>query len=239
MPVGVITNALAVVIGGFIGASFGHKVPERVRSAMPLILGAASMGMGIEYIVEMNALAAVVLSIILGSAIGELIMLEKGIEWCAVRVQAQINRVFPHKGEAMDEKEFMEKFIAILILFSASGTGIFGAIMEGMNGDHSVLFAKSILDFITSGIFATALGYMVMTIAIPQFVLFICLFLSGSFILPLTNALMVADFKAVGGIIMLATGFRICGIKSFQIANMLPALFIAMPISHLWTTFIP
>ncbi len=239
MPIGVIINALAVVFGGLIGASLGNKVPERVRSAMPLILGVSSMGMGIEYIVEMNALGAVILSIILGSAIGELIRLEKGIEWCAVRVQAQIDRIFPRKNVDMNEGEFMEKFIAILILFSASGTGIFGAIMEGMSGDHSVLFAKSILDFITSGTFATALGYMVMTISVPQFVIFICLFFSGSVILPLTTPFMVADFMAVGGIIMLATGFRIAGIKSFPIANMLPALFVAMPISHLWTTFIP
>ena len=238
MPIGAITNSLAVLFGGLIGALLGNKVPERLRLALPLTLGVASMAMGIDYIVELNSLAAVILSIILGSALGELIMLEKGIEWCAVQVHGKIDRLFANKGMIVNNEGFMEKFVAILILFTASGTGIFGALLEGMTADHSVLLVKSILDFVTAGIFATALGYIVMTIAVPQFMIFISLFLSGSFILPMTTPFMIADFMAVGGIIMLATGFRICGLKAFPIANMLPALILVMPISYLWTTFI-
>jgi hypothetical protein len=45
---------------------------------------------------------------------------------------------------------------------------------------------------------------------------------------------MLADFSACGGVIMLATGLRICGIKIFPIVNMLPALILVMPISALW-----
>ena len=48
---------------------------------------------------------------------------------------------------------------------------------------------------------------------------------------------MRADFGAVGGVLMIATGFRICNIQMFHVANMLPALFLAMPISHLWQSF--
>ncbi|MFT8349793.1 DUF554 family protein [Clostridium saccharoperbutylacetonicum] len=79
---------------------------------------------------------------------------------------------------------------------------------------------------------------MVLTICVPQFIILICLFFSASIILPLTTPQMIADFTACGGMIMLATGFRISGIKSFAIANMLPALVLVMPISHLWTTFV-
>ena len=43
---------------------------------------------------------------------------------------------------------------------------------------------------------------------------------------------------APGGCIMFATGFRICGIKSFPVGNMIPALVLAMPVSHLWVTYI-
>jgi hypothetical protein len=55
--------------------------------------------------------------------------------------------------------------------------------------------------------------------------------------MPLTNPAMIADFSAVGGLIMFATGFQICGIVSFPIANMLPSLLIAMPISALWVQY--
>jgi len=40
-----------------------------------------------------------------------------------------------------------------------------------------------------------------------------------------------------GGILLLATGLRICGIKMFAVANMLPALVIAMPLSAAWSAF--
>lgn len=254
MPIGVIVNCLAVLFGGLIGAFLGDRIPERLRLALPLTFGAASMGMGVNYIVKMNTLPAVVLALVLGSAIGELIKLEKGIEWCAQRARGPVDKLFSgrknnivgveaevaatNEASAKAQREFMEKFVGILILFCASGTGIFGALKEGMTADHSVLLAKSILDFFTAGIFATALGYLVATIAIPQVIILLGLFLSATLILPATTPAMIADFTACGGMIMLATGLRISGIKAFPIANMLPALILVMPISHLWATFI-
>ncbi|WP_138493589.1 DUF554 domain-containing protein [Paenibacillus pinistramenti] len=235
LPIGVIVNSLSVLFGGLVGALLGKKVPERLRIALPLTFGLASMAMGINYTVKLATLPAVVLSLILGSIIGESCKLEKGIEYCATIVRKPISRLFNDSGSIQDPKEFMEKFVGIVVLFCASGTGIFGAFTEGMTGDHSVLFTKSLLDFFTAAIFATALGYIVMTIFVPQVLILILLFFSASFIVPLTDAHMIADFTAVGGIIMLATGFRICGIKAFPVANMLPALVLVMPISHLWS----
>jgi uncharacterized membrane protein YqgA involved in biofilm formation len=247
MPIGVIINALSVLFGGLIGGFLGEKVPERLRLALPLTFGVASMGMGITYIVKLKVLPAVILALILGSAIGELIKLEEIIGRCAERAKRPIERLFSSKkssaqGEAAGTLEsqsaFMEKFVGILILFSASGTGIFGALNEGMTGDHSILIAKSILDFFTAVIFATSLGYLVGFIFIPQIIILLGLFFGSVFILPMTTPDLIADFTACGGIIMLATGFRISGIKAFKVANMIPALIFVMPISHLWTTFI-
>lgn len=238
MPIGVIVNSLAVLFGGLIGAFLGDRIPERTRTALPLTAGVASMAMGVSLILKMNTMPAVVLALILGSAIGELTKFEKGIEWCVGRIRGPIERVFSNKGTIDNQEEFMEKFVGIVILFSASGTGIFGALKEGMTGDYSVLLAKSFLDFFVSGIFAAALGYIVLTICIPQFAVLVSLFFSASIILPMTTPAMVADFTACGGMIMLATGFRISGIKAFAIANMLPALVLVMPISHLWTTLV-
>lgn len=55
----------------------------------------------------------------------------------------------------------------------------------------------------------------------------------------MTTPGMIADFTSCGGMmIMLATGFRISGIKAFPVANMIPALILVIPLSHLWTTFV-
>lgn len=236
MPVGVIVNVLSVLVGSLIGAFFGEKIPERLRVAMPLTFGAASMGMGIALIVKVETLPAVVLALVLGSAIGELIHLEKGIEWCANKVRGPIEKLFS-SNNSMTPKFFLEQFVGIVVLFCASGTGIFGALNEGMTGDASILFSKSILDFFTAAIFATALGYIVMTIAVPQFAILLGLFLSAGFIMPLVNNHLINDFSALGGIIMLVTGLRISGIKSFPVANMLPGLILVMPLSALWLHF--
>lgn len=238
MPVGVIVNAIAVIAGGFIGALLGERIPERLRTALPLTFGAASMGMGISLIVKLNSLPPVILALILGSAIGELCQIEKGITWCVSRIEKPMQRWFPKQpGTTLGKDDFMEKFVGLAVLFCASGTGIFGALNEGMTGDYTVLLSKSFLDFCSSGIFATALGMIVITLAVPQFIILCALYLSASFIMPLVSPAQIADFTACGGIIMLVTGFRICGIKSFPVGNMLPALILVMPLSQLWGHF--
>lgn len=232
-PIGVLVNTIATFTGGIVGTFLGGYIPERVKSSLSLIFGLCSMLMGVGMIVKMNSLPPVVLSIILGTAFGELIRFEAFIGACAHAVKGPLDKVLPNKTD-IPQDEFMEKFIAILILFSASGTGVFGSLQSGMTGDHTILFAKSILDFFTGAIFATTLGLMVSTIAVPQFLIMISLFVGAGYILPMTDAVMLANFNAVGGAIMLATGLRICGIKVFPIANMLPAMFIIMPITAFW-----
>ena len=128
--------------------------------------------------------------------------------------------------------------ITIIVLFCASGTGIYGSLTAGMTGDNSILISKSILDFFTAAIFACNLGYVVSIISIPQFLIFFVLFLCAGIIFPLTTPDMIMDFKACGGFLMLATGFRMIKLKNFPIADMIPAMVIVMPLSYLWVTYI-
>ena len=235
--VGIYVNSAAIAVGGLLGAFLGTKLPERLRTAMPQTFGLASMALGIAMIVKVQHLPAVVLSIILGTIVGELFCLETFIGKISAKTKGLVELVFPSPAE-LSHEEFIDKFVAILVLFCASGTGIFGAMNEGMTGDPQILFVKSILDFFTSGIFATALGYAVATVWIPQLAIQLVLAYAATHIVPMTTPEMMADFSAVGGLIMLATGFRICGIKPFPVVNMLPALVLAMPISHFWTTLL-
>jgi uncharacterized membrane protein YqgA involved in biofilm formation len=66
------------------------------------------------------------------------------------------------------------------------------------------------------------------------------LFLLARFIFPLTTPNMILDFKACGGFLMLATGFRMVKLKMFPIADMIPAMVIIMPLSWIWANwFLP
>ncbi|KEA50285.1 membrane protein [Mangrovibacter sp. MFB070] len=237
MLIGPYVNGTAVVVGGLLGALAGRMLPERVRTALPLTFGLCSVGLGIKLVIEVKYMPAVVLAMVIGAVLGELFYVEKGIGKAAGLTRGIVNRFLPPiKG--LTHEEFTEKFVAILVLFCASGTGIFGAMHEGMTGDPSILYIKTVLDLFTSAIFATMLGYAVMTIAIPQVILQVLLAMLAVVILPMTTPDMMADFSCAGGLIMIATGLRICNIKLFPVANMLPGLFLVMPFSHLWASLV-
>lgn len=233
-------DSSAVLLGGIAGAALGNRIPARIKTALPLTFGLCSMGLGIALTVSVKHLAAMVLALILGAFLGELTCFEAGIGRLSENLRAVIDKIMPSSPDAGEpDSEYLQTFVAVLVLFCASGTGIFGSMKEGMTGDATVLIAKALLDFFTAAIFGTQLGYVTALIAVPQLLIQVSLEYGAGFILPLTNASRIADFSAVGGLIMFATGLRICRIKEFAVANMLPALLLAMPLSALWTHFFP
>lgn len=235
--IGPYVNGATVLVGSLTGGFLGSRLSRNVRNHMPMVFGCASMGLGVAMIVKVHSLPPMVLALVLGSLLGELVQLETVVQKAAGGARTFIER-FLKPSANLSQEEFLEKFVAIMVLFCASGTGIYGAMTEGMTGDPSLLIVKAILDLFTAAIFAASLGYTVATLVVPQFLIQSALFFGAALILPLTTAQMTADFSACGGLIMLATGLRICGIKQFPVANMLPSLFLVMPLSGLWTRYL-
>ena len=238
MPIGVIINTISIFLGGIAGALLGNKLPEKYKEQLNLIFGLCSMGMGISSIVLMKYMPAVVFALIIGTIVGLMFKLgDKVYELCS-KLQKVMIRIVPKKETNMSETEFLATLITVIVLFCSSGMGIYGSLSEGMTGDSSLLITKSILDFFTAAIFACNLGYIVSLIAVPQFVIFTALFLSASFIVPLTTPDMIADFKACGGFLMVAAGFRILKLKMFPVVDMIPAMILVMPFSWFWVNII-
>ncbi len=238
MPIGVIINTVAIFLGGIAGALLGNKLPEKYKEQLNLIFGLCSMGMGISSIVLMKYMPTVVFALIIGTIVGLIFNLgDKVYELCS-KLQKVMIRIIPKKETNMSETEFLATLITVIVLFCSSGMGIYGSLSEGMTGDSSLLITKSILDFFTAAIFACNLGYIVSLIAVPQFVIFTTLFLSASFIVPLTTPDMIADFKACGGFLMVAAGFRILKLKMFPVVDMIPAMILVMPFSWFWVNII-
>lgn len=235
--IGPLINGAALLAGSVIGASLGSRLNPTLKERMPMVFGCASMGLGVAMIVKVVYLAPVVLALVVGSLIGELIQLENIIQKVASRLKTLVEKFTKPTGE-ISQEEFLDKFIALAVLFCMSGTGIYGSLTEGMTGDPTLLIVKAILDFFTAPIFASSMGYSIGVLVVPQLAIQSLLFLGASMIMPLTTPDMLADFSACGGLIMLATGFRICSIKQFPVANMLPALLLVMPLSGLWSTYI-
>ena len=192
MPIGVIINALSVVIGGILGALVGHKLSPKFKADITLVFGVCSMGMGISTIGLMENMPAVIFSIVIGTGIGLAIHLGEKINAGAGAMQRVISKFIKNSNSKLSEDEFMNTLVTIIVLFCASGTGIYGSIVSGMSGDHSVL----------------------------------------------TTPGMINDFKACGGFLMLATGFRMVKLKNFPTADMIPAMVLIMPMSWFWVTYV-
>ena len=234
MPVGIIINALSVAIGGVVGALFGHKLPTRINSELTKIFGVCSMGMGVSSIGLMKNMPAVIFAVIIGTAFGLAVNLGGIINSGAACMEKPVGKIFPNKNASMSREEYMTMLVTIIVLFCASGTGIYGSLDSGMSGDHTIL----ILDFFTAMIFGGTLGMVVAAVAIPQCVIFLAIFAAAKFIFPLTTPDMIADFKACGGFLLLATGFRIAKIHNFPVADMIPAMVLVMPVSWFWVNMI-
>lgn len=238
MPTGIIINTIAIAAGGILGAVIGEKIPGEFKEKLNMIFGACAMSMGISSIVLMENMPAVIFAVILGTVLGMAVHLGDKINLAAGGMQKVIGKFRKTGSSGMPEEEFMATLITVIVLFCASGTGIYGSLVSGMDGDHSVLIAKSILDLFTALIFACTLGMVVAAIAVPQFMIFFLLFLLAGIIYPLTTPAMINDFKACGGMIMLATGFRMIKVKMFPTADMIPAMILVMPLSWVWTAYI-
>ena len=229
MPIGVICNVLAVVVGGFIGAKAGNRLITEFKEKLNLIFGICALGIGISSIILMENMPAVILAVILGTIVGIVIHLGQRIE----KGGRMLAKLVPGQGNTDNAL-----LVTTIVLFCASGTGIYGSIVSGMSGDHSILLAKSILDLFTAMIFACSLGMVTCVVAIPQLIFFLLLFFGAKAIFPLTTPAMINDFKACGGLLLLATGLRIAKIRDFPIADMIPAMILVWPISWAWTAWI-
>lgn len=236
MPIGVIINALAVIAGGIIGTAIGPKLSECFKTSLNTIFGACALTMGISSITNMQNMPVVILSAILGTVIGLIIHLGDKIQAGGLLMEKGISKLM--SGGNKTDDNYKSLLVTAIVLFCASGTGIYGSIVSGMTGDNSVLLAKSFLDLPTALIFACVLGSVTAFIAIPQFIIFIILFFLASSIYPLCTDYMIGDFKACGGVLLLATGFRMLKLKEFPIADMIPAMVIVMPLSSLWVNCI-
>ncbi len=147
MPIGIIVNVFSIFLGGFLGALGGRKMSTVFRNNLNMAFSIASITMGIYTIAPMQNLAAVIFAIIIGTGIGTLLhfgdYIKHGAEW----MQKFISR-FVSSPMMLDQETFDATLITIIVLFCASGTGIYGSLTEGMNGDATILISKSILDFL-------------------------------------------------------------------------------------------
>lgn len=225
MPIGVLTNCAAVLLGGALGTLLGKILPESLKDYLPVLFGMCSIAIGINSIIKASNMTAVVLALLVGFTIGHLLNLEK---WASRFFHWLIKTC--HLGNDHIDMEF---YITAVALFCCSGFGWYSTLTEGIAGDPSLLMAKSVLDCFTALIFASALGAAVCVIPLPQCVILLLVFGAGRLLAPFLTPTMFADLSACGGILTMSAGFRVAKIKSLPLVDLMPALILIMPFSGL------
>lgn len=216
---GTIVNALAILGGGTLGLLLSRGIADRYRETATLSLGLAVVYIGLDYALQTTNPVIMIAAVIIGGLLGEWMRLEERLHRFASRAE----RMFGQAGG-----KFSEAFVTSTLVYCVGAMGIMGAIQGGLSGDHSTLYAKSMLDGISSIFFASTLGAGVLLSALPVFAYQGAITLGASWAAAWLTPLMRAEMNAVGGILIIAIGLGLLDIKRIRVANLLPAVLLAV-----------
>lgn len=221
-------DSLAIASGACIGAALGKVFPQRLLKSLSQLFALAAIAIGITLIVDYSQLSAVILSLILGTAIGELLKLNHRAKGISAKVDARFKQRFG------DGPVDICIFINLVVMAACSGYGIFGALNEGLSANHAPLIAKAVLDFFTFLCFAASHGAVLSLICVPQFVTYLCIYLLAGFLSPFLDPVAMGDLSACAGVITMATGINLLWDLDIPLISMLPAFLLSIPFSKLF-----
>ncbi|WP_176724208.1 DUF554 domain-containing protein [Desulfoplanes formicivorans] len=225
VPVGTLVNASAIALGSVVGLVLRGRFPERIRIVSFQGVGLCVLVIGMQMAFDMKNALMVIIAVLLGGILGELLRLEELFERLALCLKGMIRSKNPL---------FTDGFISASLIFCIGAMAIVGSFDEGIRGDHSVLFTKSVLDGFTSVVLATTYGVGVLFSAVSVLLYQGVLTLFATSCQSLFSPDIIAQLTATGGVLILGIGINILEIKQIRISSMLPSLFIIVLLS-MWS----
>ena len=214
---GTIVNSLTIIIGAAIGMLFKKGIKEGYKNTIMDGIGLSVLVIGISNALEFENLVVVIVSIVVGSIIGELIDINKRLNNLGDRLQSKFKN---------EEGNFSKGFVTASLVYCVGAMAIVGAIQSGLTGNHQTLYAKAVLDGITAIIFASTLGIGVMFSSLAVFLYQGTITIFASSLSSILTEIAINEISSVGGILIIAIGINLLGLKEIKIANMLPAIII-------------
>jgi uncharacterized membrane protein YqgA involved in biofilm formation len=187
------------------------------------VIGLAVIVLGLQMGFKSENFLIVILSLVIGTVIGEHYGLENKLNHVGLWLEGKIGS----KGQG----KISEGFVTATLIFVIGAMAILGALDSGIRGDHSVLYTKAIIDGFTALILTTTLGIGVIFSAIPVVVYqgMIALFATQIDRL-VPQALMesfIVELTATGGVMIFAIGLNLAGITKIRVANLLPGILVS------------
>lgn len=216
---GVLVNTLAVIVGSIFGMLLKKGIPERVSTVLMQGIALCTLYIGWSGTLKGSNTLVLIISMVVGIIIGELLDLDDKLN----KFSMCIEKKFKKDG---DKVSIAEGFVTASLLFCIGAMTIVGSLQAGLTGDNQMLFTKSVLDLISSFIFASTLGIGVLFSAGFVFIFQGSIVLLAQYIAPILTEVVISEMTCVGSLIIFALGLNILGITKIKITNFLPAIII-------------
>jgi len=219
---GTLINVALIVVGSALGLLIGARLPERLRSTLMAGMGLFTLGLGLQQFLKTANPILVLVSIVLGTLLGEAARLEDRLQdfgaWLEVRLA---------RGRQGASSRFVQGFLTASLLYCVGPMAILGSIQDGLTGDFRLLATKGVMDGIASLTLASTLGVGVMLSSLPLFVYQGALTLLAGWALAALSSAMIAELSATGGVLMMGIALNLLEVRRVRVGNMLPALIVA------------
>lgn len=212
---GTLVNTVAVIAGGSLGLLLKKNMPARLTSIYFQAIGLFTLAIGISMVWELKHILVVVSSLGLGALTGELLNLEKQTDNLSDYLKRKLK---------IGSDRFTEGLVTSFLLFCVGSMTIVGAIQEGTGVSSDLLMTKSLMDFFSALLLASALGVGVIFAAIPLLIFQGSVTLLSMFASQFFTTDIIHGLTNTGGILLLGLAINILEIKKLRIINMLPSL---------------
>jgi uncharacterized membrane protein YqgA involved in biofilm formation len=222
---GSIVNCFTVVFGSIIGlllkrvmkkgAEGGalQRMPDALMKGMALCV----LLIGVTGAIITRNIIIVILSMAIGTIIGELCNLDKYIGRLGAKIEKKTKGRFG---------EITQGFVSASLLFCVGSMTIMGSLNSGLMGDHTILYTKSLIDMVAAFVLASMLGFGVLFSAGFVLVFQGTITLLAVWVAPFFNEPTVTEMTAVGSLLIIGLSLNMLGITKLKIMNYMPAIFV-------------
>ncbi|GAB6172707.1 DUF554 domain-containing protein [Paradesulfitobacterium aromaticivorans] len=225
---GTIVNTVAIVMGGLLGLLFGRALTDKIKTTVIQGIGLAVLLIGLSMALQTQNPLVLIASLVIGGIMGEIIDIELRLR----RFGQWLEKNISHGGES---GRFTKAFVTASLIYCVGAMAIMGSLESGIKGNHSILYAKSMLDGISAVVFASSMGAGVIVAAVPVFLYQGGITLSAGLIQGVLSSTVIAEMSATGGLLILGIGLNILEITEIRVGNLLPAIFAAIPLTLILT----
>ena len=213
-------NCGVIIVGCIIGLFIKGGIPERFNKIIMNGLALCAMFIGFSGALEGNNTIITIVSMAVGALIGELIDIDKWLNKLGETIQAKLD-----KGDGK-ESRIAEGFVNASLLFCVGAMSIVGALQAGLAGNYDTIYAKTVLDGVSSIIFSASMGIGVIFSSVTVLLYQGGITLCASFLSGILSQAVIAEMTAVGSLMIVGLGLNLLEVTDIKIANLLPGILV-------------